>query len=58
MSASKRMVASALPRNVTSSERSMKRSSILVAPISTNIILSSLVEHGLGLPHSYGRRPP
>ena len=45
--------ASALPRNSTSSANSARRGSITVAPISTNLILSYLAEHVLGLPRSY-----
>ena len=45
--------ASALPRSSTSSASSARRGLYQVAPISTNLILSYLAEHVLGLPRSY-----
>ena len=45
--------ASASPRSSTSSASSARRGSITVAPISTNLMLSYIAEHVLGLPRSY-----
>ena len=51
--ASRPTAASASPRNTTWSASSGKAASTLVAPISTNLILSYLAEHVLGLPRSF-----
>ena len=47
------MAVSALPRSSTSSASSARPGLYQVAPISTNLILSYLAEHVLGLPRSY-----
>ncbi len=41
------------PRNTMSSGSSARRGLYQVAPISTNLILSFLSEHVLGMPRSY-----
>ncbi len=45
--------ASASPRSSTSSASFARRGSTTVAPISTNMVLSYIAEHVLGLPRSY-----
>jgi hypothetical protein len=54
MPASRPMAASAIAKlNTTSSASSARRGSMQVAPISTNLVLSYVAEHVLGLPRSY-----
>ena len=51
--ACRRMAGSASPRNTTSSASIRETRLYQVAPISTNLILSYIAEHVLGLPRSY-----